>query len=83
MATILTNRNLPTPIQGDDYPSFHVEVFSDITTNGLETLINDALAAIPALGNNAVALLDIQHSSAQMANNTVTYSAIISYVTFG
>ena len=81
---IITNKNFPSLIQGgDDSPHYHATTVEAATMPDLEALLNEQLLAMEAHPSDAIALLDIQHSSAQLKNNVISYSAVLSFVSFG
>jgi hypothetical protein len=57
------------------------EIFEAETTLELQTLINDWIEAlaIPVDPNRYYSIRDIKYTSAQVSNNTVSYSALVFY----
>ena len=72
------------PRSGDTGIAYQVEIFEEEDPALLRANINGFLLLnLPALNNNAFVIQDIKYSSAQKSNNTVSYSALISFITFG
>lgn len=84
MTHIITNKNFPSLVSGEeDSPHYHATTAEASTMTELETLINQELANMENSPASAIALIDIQHSSVQVMPNTISYSAVLTFVTFG
>lgn len=83
MANVITNKNFPSIMGGDDRPLYKVALFEASTSEGLEVLINNALKAMEDHPADSVALLDIGYSSTGGNGTNISYSAAVTYVYFG
>ena len=83
MAQLLTLGTFGKPSTGDVDITQQVKMLEDSDPFGLETQINAFLASLPLLANNAVAVTAFAYSSAQLKNNEISYTMLISYFTYG
>lgn len=84
MATAQVADQYGKPPKGDSQIAYQVELIEDEDPVQLRANINGfLLLTLPALNNNSFVIQDIKYSSAQLANNKVSYSALIMFITFG